>query len=150
MGRFKQIVNNIKRLDEYEILFAVLNTPEFKSFVIALNHGQLLQGLRKDDTIIDPFYASFTYGSFKQGLPGRQAGFGVPDLRLTGLYYRSFIVEVQTNGDVIIDSNPIKGDKNLITIYGPGIEGLSVNSIHVLAQKILIPYVKEAKRRILQ
>ena len=149
MGRFKKVISNIKKLDQWQILFDVLSSSEIQQFIIDLNLGQLAIGENTEGDLIG-FYKSFTYSSFKQGLPGRKAGFGVVDLRVTGDYWDSYVIKLQKNADFIIDSDPIKDNKNLITIYGPGIEGLSDTSIMNLGQKILRPYVKETKKQILQ
>ncbi len=150
MSRFDDIVNNIRNLDQWEILRETLDTPQVKQLIIDLNtKKQLGLGLDSSGDIFG-LYGSFTYASMKQGLPGRKASFGVVDLRLTGDYWGTFRVRIESNGDITIDSNPIKGESNLIEIYGPGIEGLTAESICILVERIIDNYAKNSKEAILQ
>ena len=101
MSRFKKVISNIKKLDQWQILFDTLSSSEIQQFIIDLNLGQLAKGENTEGDLIG-FYKSFTYASFKQGLPGRVAGFGVVDLNLTGQYYESYVIQLQRNADFII------------------------------------------------
>ena len=150
MSDWDNIVNNVNKLDQWAILRYTLDTTPVKLFIAELNTDNQL-GLGLDSTgEVFGLYKSFSYSSFKQGLPGRNAPFGVVDLRLTGDYWDSFSVKIETNGDIDIDSDPVKGERNLIRIYGSGIEGLSDDSIRLLIENIIDEYAENTIKAILK
>ena len=119
-----------------------------QAFIIKLNTDQLSVGLDSTNEIFG-LYKSLSYENFKQGLPGRKAARGVVDLRLTGEYYRSFVVQVFKNGDFDIDSNPLTPDGgNLIEKYGKDVEGLTESSFDKFIDFILPLFIDETKKDI--
>ena len=150
MEKFDRVIKNIKELDQFEILRKTLDNQKVKALIVKLNtENQLGLGLDSNDDIFG-LYQSFTYASFKQGLPGRKASFGVVDLRLTGDYWDTFRVKIEKDGSILIESDPDKGDRNLIQIYGPAIEGLTGESIEILVMAIIDSYIENTREAILK
>ena len=150
MSNVRNILNNIIRLDETDILVSVLKEQRVEDFIVFLNtEKQLRLGLDSEGKLITPDYAP-TYGAFKERFPGRQAPPGTPDLRLTGAFYKSFVVQVLDSGDFIIDSNPLKDGFNLMDKYGTDLEGLTKENLEILTDFIALLYVEETKKRIFQ
>lgn len=127
----------------------VINTSirKNKSEITDLNtQGQLIKGL---DSEGDTFglYRSVGYSLFKDQLAGRQASFGVVDLRLTGDFYKTFFVTAKDNDDFfIIDANTIKDETDLAKKYGEDIIGLTDESKDKLLE-LLIPDVIDVYKK---
>jgi len=138
------ILDNIKNLNGVDILVRVLNRKDVQAFIIRLNTDQLSVGLDSTNDIFG-LYRSVSYASFKQSLPGRKATTGVVDLRLSGDYYRSFVIDVLKNGDFIIDSDSIKDETDLIAKYGKDIEGLTEDSFSLFIDFILPLFIDETE-----
>lgn len=140
MGDLRRILNNMERLDQTKILVAVLRRPEVKNFIIELNtEKQLAFGLDSKGEPVG-FYKSFAYASQKKRKGGK-APFGTIDLKVTGDYYKTFMVDILTGGDLIIDSDTQKPDRDLRDIQGitKDIEGLTEESLDSLVI-FMIPF----------
>lgn len=129
----------------------IINTSirKNRSEVIDLNtKNQLLQGI---DSTGDVFglYRSVGYSLLKQRVPGREASFGVVDLRLTGKFYKTFFVTANNQDDFFsIDADTIKDDTDLAKKYGPDIIGLTEESRDKLGIKITPTIIEAYKREI--
>ena len=149
MLEIQEILKNIQQLDQYDILVRVLEREEVKRFITKLNTDQLSLGLDSENQIFGLYY-SFSYADFKQKLPGREAGFFIVDLRLTGEYYRSFVVNVFKNGDFEIDSDTRKGETDFLVKYGRNIEGLTDESFNLFIDFTQPIYVEETIKDIFE
>ena len=124
MEDLDRVITNIKNLDPIEILVGVLNQKAVKDFLIFQNtENQLRLGLDSKGNLLE-LYKTFSYASFKQRSPGRKASFGVPDLHLSGVYFRSFNVEILKDATIVIDSDTQKPDRDLADQYGKDSEGI--------------------------
>jgi len=101
---------------------------------------QLAKGIRSDGQNIAPSYRDREYaeGKFEaNSLPG----FGTPDLKLTGSFYKGFYVAVDTE-IYEIDSRDSKTDK-LLKKYGENIFGLTQPNKEQYATKSIYPKIKD-------
>ena len=147
MSDIDTILNNVKTLDQVEILVDVLNRKDVQDYIIFLNtENQLRFGVDSENIQLGT-YRSLSYASFKQGVSGRKAGFGVVDLKLSGDYYKTFLVDVLANGDFIIDSNSVKDDKDL-RLYSQDLEGLNEKNFDLFIDFIQPLYVQETEKAI--
>ncbi len=144
----QKIFANVKKLDETKILVSVLNQKAVKDFIIFQNtENQLRFGLDSKEDLLR-LYSTFSYASFKQDRPGRKASFGVPDLNLTGKFYRSFMVEILTDASIIIDADTDKGDNDLAEKYGEDIIGLTDRNFQEFINFILPLFVDATEKEI--
>jgi hypothetical protein len=149
MDRLERILNNIKNLDYVKVLVATLNYRVVKNYIIFLNtENQLRLGLdAKSEQLgyyMDPEYAALKVQA------GGKAPLGVYDLHVTGDYFKTFIVEVLSNGDFVIDSDTEKPDRDLRDIVRNPfeIEGLNDNSLTLLSNYILPIFINETNKEI--
>lgn len=146
----QKIFANIKKLDQNKILVSVLNQKAVKDFIIFQNtENQLRLGLDSKDDLFG-LYSTFSYASFKQRNPGRKAKFGTVDLHLTGQFYRSFMIDVLTDGGFIIDADTDKGDNDLAERYGQDIIGLTDRSFEEFIDFILPLFIDATEKEIFQ
>lgn len=113
-------------LDKVETLdllqSSVLIIQENEAMITELNKSQLMEGLRKDKTKIEPIYASDPYMEMKFRM-NSNAGFGTPDLFLNGDFYGGFYLDVG-DSEYDIDSYDVKSS-DLKSKYGEYIFGLT-------------------------
>ena len=141
------------------LLEAVIATDKNKAINTAIRNnsteitdlntkGQLLKGI---DSTGDTFglYHSVGYSLLKDSLAGRQASFGVVDLRLTGDFYKTFYVIARDTDDYFsIEADTIKEDKDLIVEYGQDILGLTEQSKDILNTKLIPDLINGFKKQI--
>jgi len=102
---------------------AIKNAIDETGNVIALlNKEQLMDGNEKTGYQISPSYRTHKYARAKQSMNTRPP-YGIPDLRLTGEFYRGF--EVKTFVDRFEISSTDEKTNDLIDKYGEDIFGLN-------------------------
>jgi hypothetical protein len=110
--------------------------------IVDYNLKQLSQGLTSSGVLISPRYRNPAYAGYKQGL-NSAAGFGVPDLKLSGDFYAGFYIQIQ-GMSFTFGSNDSKSAL-LEGVYSAngGIFGLSDESKIELVENDLKPKVIE-------
>lgn len=116
-----------------------------KDVIIELNQSQLRQGLTNQGTEIHPLYRSRTYAEFKASLSTYEAPNFVPDLYLTGDFYKSFGLEIG-NGDYDIFSNDSKADD--LTAKYKEIFGLSPENLEKVKTLVTNTFVNLLKEKL--
>ena len=96
---------------------------------------QMLEGKNKKGARIGR-YRSGAYARMKEVM-NPLPGFGVPDLRLTGEFFKQIYVDIRDN-TVIVDSTDEK-TQSLVNKYGEEIFGLSKNTKSEFIKKDLRP-----------
>ena len=94
-SEFVERVNGLTNIKIIELLeIAVDNNKET---AIQLNKEVLIQGKTSAGRDVSPLYKEPEYASFKQTFINSLPSSGVPDLYLSGNFYRSFFTEVNKN-----------------------------------------------------
>lgn len=106
----------------------------------ALNKNQLYHGLRSDGYEIHPPYANKYYSRKKRAM-NQKAGAGIPDLFLTGSFYKGFQVSV-TKDTFEVDSVNDKSS-SLKSKYSDKIFGLTNDSKREYALGAFFTALKE-------
>lgn len=123
MRTVRNMLEAFKTLDiEAEIPRIIESDSEI---LLDKNRDQLTRGKTSKDTEVAPGYFSLVYSMEKQR-ENPLAGFGVPDLKLTGAFYNGFNIKV-TASEFTIDSSDSKTSK-LEGKYGQIIFGLTPSS----------------------
>lgn len=137
----RDLCKGVLSLDRLEALAFILNKPEVQDEIIRLNQeNQLAKGLYSDGTNTPEYSASYRQlkASIVSNVGQRM------DFRLSGDFYKTFDIEVLSNGDINITADGDKDDKNLFDFYGIEIIGLteeSKNKLIPLFQEFLLEYV---------
>lgn len=132
LRRFQSI-----NLDE-QLPIIIQNT---RGEMVRLNKMQLTLGKKSDNEFVTPGYSFATYAIQKEK-QNPLAPFGVPDLRLTGDFYKGFYANVQGGQSVIFGSTDSKSD-NLEAKYGKEIFGLNIDSKTEYTDETVMPEVRK-------
>jgi len=116
-------------------------TKGIQEAVLRLNTDIQLGILNEDSTGKNLYETGGEYTQYTQDVKGVN-GQDV-DLKDTGAYWRSFRVIILENGDIAIDSNPIKGDDDLEARYGDNLEGLNDEHTEFIKKVIREEIVKQ-------
>jgi hypothetical protein len=117
---------------------------ENKDYVLNANKDQLLDGERADGTRIVPKYVSKPYAKWKHKINNR-AGEGTPDLRLTGIFYEKFFINILGQNRYIISSLDDK-TKMLSDKYDYKIFGLNTDNAEEIGKRYVQPtFIKRLK-----
>lgn len=107
---------------------------------------QLAQGQLSTGASITPEYAN-TYYSRKKESMNSTPGYGVPDLKYSGDYYKSIGVALKSEQEYVIESDVPYANDPQITQYGEDLLKLSDDNLTIFAEKTLLPaigkYIKE-------
>lgn len=137
----KKIKVLIAILEDYEeLVFEINSQDESKDLLVYLvTQKQLFEGLDGDGNEITPGYSEITV-IIKQakGQPTDRV-----TLKDTGEFYNSFDVVVTLDGVQMV-ADTIKGNNDLIKIYGEAITGISEES-----KKVYLEYFKDEFRNLL-
>lgn len=122
MGTVASLIRNLNTLDlGSEVVEAVKETAQ--DFIDINTEGQLLQGTNASGGLIKPNYADKYYAR-KKAIMNPLPGFGTPDLKLTGEFYKRFEI-----GKVDTQQIEIKSDVDyaqyLEAKYSENIYGLN-------------------------
>lgn len=120
MGTIKDLKRGLAKIDLPRIIVSSIESTADE--YIALNHTRLKKGLDKDGDEITPGYKILEYAIRKHD-QNAAPGFGVPDLFLTGAFYRAFTIKVGFTS-IFVTSMDEKAPK-LSQKYGPAIFGLT-------------------------
>lgn len=131
MGTIFDVLQNVK---QGNAVFngVILGIIEDQSDVISdYNRNQLKHGRGSDGEPIEPMYGSLFYALEKNRM-NPLAGYGTPDLFLTGAFYRGFFVSITGKSFSLSSSDRKTG--SLLEKYGPNIFGLTNDSISIYAK----------------
>lgn len=130
--QLRDLCKGVLSLNRLEALAFILNQPDVQDEIIRLNQeNQLAKGLYSDGTDTPDY--SKNYKALKKLIVSNVGN--KMDFKLSGDFYRTFDVEVLPNGDINIEADGNKENKNLFDIYGIEILGLTEDS-----QNKLLPY----------
>ena len=137
----REYIAKLKKADKAYINEQLLRIIQDESnFVIDLNQSQLLSGIDSKGEELGE-YESKPYATFKNTL-NPLPGFGVPDLKLTGSFYREMYLQFSSKGwPVQIFSMDEKTSK-LVSQYGKDIFGLTEDNLENLREH-LKPKIQE-------
>ena len=131
----------IARLEAVNIeLLAELAIEDTAKEFGKLNTEQMEEGKDSKDQKISPGYRSSSYARMKNQM-NPKPGMGVPDLKLTGAFYKGYRLQV-INGEVIEDSDVPYAPK-LEKQYGKQIWGLDPENKRLYIEKFLSPGMKK-------
>lgn len=138
----RDVCKRVLTLDRVEALIYILNKPEVQDEIIRLNQeDQLVKQNVFSDGTSTPEYSKYykqIKASFTSNVTDRM------NFRLTGDFFSTFDIEVLSNGDINIVADGKKDDKDLFTIYGIEILGLTEESkskLTPLFEEFLLEYV---------
>lgn len=120
MGTIAALKRGLAKVDLPRLIVSSIESTADE--YIALNQGQLKRGLDKDGDEITPGYKLIEY-AIRKHEQNAAPGFGVPDLFLTGAFYRAFTIRVGFTS-IFVTSLDDKTPK-LSQKYGPAIFGLT-------------------------
>lgn len=113
MATTTDIIERLQGMNLQELLTeSILETAEQ---YVDLNTAQLYQGKDGDGQPISPQYAWDTYAAEKNQM-NPTPGYGIPDLKLTGAFYRGYTLQVE--GDEVIKDSDVEYADDLFTKYG--------------------------------
>lgn len=138
MQRIREVLERLRSIDPSKMAVAVVeNSGKLQELIIELNTEDQLfnKGIDSEGNSLG-IYRPFTV------LDKRERGVPVPDdlhitLFDTGVYYGSHRVEFPNANEILIVSDPIRGDTNLFDEFGEQIKGLTDESIQKLREFIL-------------
>lgn len=133
----KEFKNKLNRFDLSKEAAGVIKKTS-KEYA-DLNIDQLRHGKTSKDEHIKPEYASRSYAEIKNKM-NPMAGAGIPDLKLTGAFYRGFGVTV--SGDTVRVRSSDEKQNALVEKYGIDIFGLSSDSLKKY-REVLFPELKK-------
>ena len=149
MEELNRVIQNIKNIDQTAILIKVLNKKAVMDFLIFLNtENQLAFGLDSEGRPLgfyrDPFYADLK----KQA--GGKAPLGHYDFKVTGEYFKTWVITVLSSGVIEINSNTIKPDRDLrdLVTHPDDIEGLMDRNFDSFIDFIQPIYINELESEI--
>lgn len=137
MTTIAEMYNRVKRLDLRKQVPILIEQSADE--LIALNQRQLYNKSEDSEGIPLRFYANNGYAFYKEQL-NSNPGFGRPDYRLTGAFYRGFYLSV-TNSSYSIDSRDSKTAK--LEARSPKVFGLTNDSKSQYVQNTLFIGVKK-------
>ena len=145
-------INKIKKsLTAENIVKELFKVEQFKLLILNLNRGQLyFKGIDAIGVSLGEYASSTINFSLDAGDPfdGKKAKnqpFDRITLKDTGAFYKSFVLELQKNADLLINANTIKDNIDLRIRYGEDILGLTEQSLERVvadAKNIIIPLIK--------
>ena len=133
----KKIISGIKSLDIKQMLYEVLDQTD--TILTDLNKEQLYSGFDSEGQRLSE-YKQKEYSLFKNEL-NPAPGLGNPDLYVTGAFYDSFKIRIESNKVLFLadDSKALE----LISKYGNAILGLSENNLGIYLKNYLQPMMTE-------
>lgn len=122
MATIREMLGRFESVNLRETVPAIIQEQE--SVLVGYNKEQLQLGFDKEGERLQP-YRGLIY-SFDKNKMNPKAGFGNPDLKFSGDFYRGFNADVDSKS-ILIDSSDIKSE-SLKKKYGENIFGLSKES----------------------
>lgn len=138
-GSIRFLLERLQGLNLVTLTTASINNTAYRA--ITLNQSQIYSGHDVDGDEISPGYRLLTYAQSKYSmnpLPQfTRAEFGVPNLILTGAFYKAFKAKEGKPGAILIDSDDSKTEE-LKRKYGH-IMGLSDNNVAIYVKEDFFP-----------
>lgn len=129
-----------KLLNEQKLFLEVMTESKVQNFIIKLNTDQMkMHFMNSDGKLLSEVgggYSDFTMSK------GKKKSRESVDLYDTGEFHESFKIVRITGKQFEIDSDPIKGDTNLLVEWGKEIEGLTFENMGKAGQ-FMIGFYKE-------
>jgi len=138
MGTIKNLLDKVSSLDLRGQVPEIVKQTSFE--IEALNKEQLYRGEDSQGYELSPLYRNKYYSRKKRSM-NPKAGAGVPDLFLTGAFYKGFGVLVDPD-TFEVDSVDSKSEK-LKTKYGQKIFGLQPKSKGIYSSGVFFNGIKE-------
>src|ERR1700688_2324220 len=110
--------------------------------IAELVESQLEQGKLGNDTKIAPTYANKYYSKKKYGM-NPTPGYGVPDLKVTGEYYKGIGVAIRSADEYVIESDVPYALQPSITQYGDELLALSDENKQIYCNDTLGPAISD-------
>ena len=126
----RNVASIVEKLDEMVLGSMIKND----NIIVDLNTSQLSDGLRSDNTSIEPEYFYPAYAKMKKSI-GAKPPLGTPNLYLEGDFYRGFYAK-KIQDWIEIHSTDWK-EKKLREKYSDEIFGLTSKNMSVLGQHII-------------
>lgn len=131
MATILDVLENFRSINLKQALPGLVN--ETKQEIIRLNQQQLFSGLLSTGDKVG-VYKLRDYAE-RKNLLNPLPGFGIPDLKLSGDFYKGFVVEVNEEIYNITSRDPKTG--RLYSLFGPDIFGLTEENKGLYSQGIL-------------
>lgn len=141
MAYTRDIIERLQGLNLESLLTESI--AETAAQYVDLNTAQLYQGKDGDGQAISPLYRSNGYADEKSRM-NSAPGYGVPDLKLTGAFYRGYTVRVEGQ-DLVKDSNVEYADE-LFNKYGNAIGQLNEVNHEEYVERELAPVLYDKVR----
>lgn len=125
MAYLNEMTERAKRLSQNARGVVVGIIEDHEEFITGYNKEQLISGFDRNGERFKP-YGGLLY-ALEKNKQNPKAGYGNPDLNLTGAFYRGFFISV-TGTTFEISSNDSKNDE-LLSKYGSSVFGLSNASL---------------------
>lgn len=130
----RRITRNMQSITAARIIEILVSQPELNNFIIELNTQDQLFKKGVDSK-------GATLGTYSLFTIAEKQSKGQPTTHVTlkneGLFYKTWVVTV-VNGDIIIEADGDKDDKNLMDVYGEDIVGLIEENVQKIADEIAI------------
>jgi hypothetical protein len=135
MNIFDEIISTVKKVDDVSIGKAIFGNPEIKKLIIKLNTEKqlFLEGVDAQGKSL-PLYS----------LKSKKKPNTPYNLKDTGDLYASFTVEVNSDGDAVVEADYLKDGFDLRNLTKSEFVGLTESSEAILqqeAEKIIKNYI---------
>lgn len=141
MATTRDIIERLQGLNLQELLTESIE--ETAAQYVDLNTAQMYQGKDGDGQSIAPQYGSESYANEKNQM-NPTPGYGIPDLRLSGAFYRGYKVRVEGQ-DLVKDSDVPYADE-LFNKYGNAIGQLDEVNHEEYVEQELAPVLYDKVR----
>lgn len=140
MGTIFDVLHNVKNGNA--VFHGVINgiIEDHEDIITGYNKDQLKHGYTFNSEKVNPLYGSLFY-ALEKNKQNPLAGYGTPDLFLTGAFYRGFFISI--TGKSFIISSSDKKTESLVDKYGMDIFGLSSGSIAMYIKSDFFPELKK-------
>lgn len=146
MATVAEMLRRVKSVNIDELAMGIIESNKDK--IVEKNQAQLeYEGINSKGNKLRR-YASNSYAARKQRING-MPGFGVPDLRLTGAFYRGFTINVLSKKEFEITSTDSK-TTDLTEKYGEDIFGLIPRKKLQVKTEIMMPQLRKQVKAILK
>lgn len=139
MGSIADVLQNVRNGNRVINGVVVAIIDDHADIIADYNRDQLRHGFTSKMEKVNPLYGSLFY-ALEKNQQNPLAGYGTPDLFLTGAFYRGFFVSI-TGKSFKISSNDRKTG-SLVEKYGSDIFGLSGDSLDMYVKNDFFPEFK--------
>lgn len=130
----RKVTGNMQKITSVKVLTILIERPEFQGLIIKLNTQEQLFKKGVDSKGVSlGVYAPFTIDKKQQdNLP-----FNHVTLFQEGDFYKTWTVKM-VNGNIVIEADGDKSDKNLMDVYGEDIVGLIKENLQKLIDEVKV------------